>query len=207
MVRMVFIFIVGSCPANWSLVKNLVSNLALPEITILRFVLLYSHEYTHMEVRNIHTRIIDAPCSEVARLLDRLSSKDDPIWPREHWPAMKLDSGLQAGSKGGHGPIGYFVKEYVPGRKIVFQFTRPSGFNGIHELELKPYRTPQKSMIEHRILMNTTGLGTFNWLFAIRWLHDALIEDAFDKLENQFADQKTKTSWNLWVRILRYILK
>ena len=54
--------------------------------------------------------------------------------------------------------------------------------------------------------MNTKAIATLTWAFAIRWLHDALIEDAFDKVENFFTGKNNKTEWNIWVRFLREIL-
>jgi anaerobic C4-dicarboxylate transporter len=65
----------------------------------------------------------------------------------------------------------------------------------------------QQTDIKHSILMQTKGTDTFLWLFVIRWLHDALIEDAFDKVENQFSEKKKKTPWNQWVKFLRSIFK
>jgi len=44
-------------------------------------------------------------------------------------------------------------------------------------------------------------------IFAIRWLHDALLEDAFDKIENQLCNEEKKSEWTPWVRILRRIMK
>lgn len=38
--------------------------------------------------------------------------------------------------------------------------------------------------------MTTTGSASLKWAIAIRWLHDAYIEDAFDKVENQFIKDK-----------------
>jgi len=55
--------------------------------------------------------------------------------------------------------------------------------------------------------MNTTGTAIFIWSIAIHWLHNAFIEDAFDKVENRFLTEKKETEWSLWVKILRRILK
>ncbi|MEM1323749.1 MAG: hypothetical protein AAGG75_26040 [Bacteroidota bacterium] len=40
--------------------------------------------------------------------------------------------------------------------------------------------------------MQAQGTGILAWLLAVRWLHDALIEDAFDKVENHFQQQKRR---------------
>ncbi len=57
----------------------------------------------------------------------------------------------------------------------------------------------------------TPGIPTWSptivltWPLVIRWLHDALIEDAFDKTENHFLSQKKVTSWSAWVKFLRWL--
>jgi hypothetical protein len=42
---------------------------------------------------------------------------------------------------------------------------------------------------------------------AIRWLHDAYIEDAFDKVENHFSEDKKSSEWTWWVKTLRKVMK
>jgi hypothetical protein len=39
----------------------------------------------------------------------------------------------------------------------------------------------------------------------IRHLHDALIEDLFDKLEAQFRTLERPTRWNAYVRLIRFL--
>jgi hypothetical protein len=54
--------------------------------------------------------------------------------------------------------------------------------------------------------MTTSGSATLKWALAIRWLHDAYIEDAFDKVENYFTKDKKISKWSWWVKTLRKIL-
>jgi hypothetical protein len=89
-----------------------------------------------MEVLNIHERAFDAESAKVGSLIDSLSSEDDRLWPRHIWPRMKFDRPLCVGAKGGHGPIRYFVEQYIPGKSIKFRFTGPKGFDGCHTFEL-----------------------------------------------------------------------
>ncbi len=159
-----------------------------------------------MKVLNIHKRIIRQPKSDLVELLNTLSSPEDRVWPYEKWPRMKMNNGLEVGSKGGHGPIRYFIKEHVPGELIQFEFTSPKGFRGIHQLELKSLNNLETQII-HTIDMQTQGKDTLLWILIIRCLHDALIEDAFDKVENYFDHGKRKTPWSIWVKICRFILK
>ena len=155
-----------------------------------------------MKVLNIHKRIINQPKIKVVEMIKTLSTEEDKIWPTEKWPAIKFKEGLKIGAKGGHGPIKYSVEIYHPSEVIQFRFLKPKGFNGIHKFELRDL-TDKKTEIKHTIDMNTVGEGTLSWILGIRFLHNALIEDAFDKLENNFSENKKSTSWNFWVIFLR----
>lgn len=158
-----------------------------------------------MKVLNIHQREIQQPKGIIAELISTLSSKKDHVWPTEKWPAIILKNGLEKDSKGGHGPIRYFVKEYIADESIEFVFLKPTGFNGIHKFEISEI-DKNTTLIKHTIKMEVSGKGLFLWFFAVRSLHDALLEDAFDKVENHFSSEKKKTHWNFWVRILRKTL-
>jgi hypothetical protein len=158
-----------------------------------------------MKVINIHKREIQQPKTEIGKLLNTLATDNDMMLATDKWPSMKLDKGLQVGSKGGHGPIKYFVTNYQPENSITFQFNL-AGFNGFHRFDIKELET-NKTELSHVIDMTTTGSATLKWVLAIRWLHDAYIEDAFDKVENYFTKDKKSSEWNLWVRILRKIMK
>lgn len=82
-----------------------------------------------MKVINIHKRTLNQPPSKIGELLNTLSSENDKILATNKWPAMRLDNGLQIGSRGGHGQIKYFVTTYQPQQSICFQFDM-KGFNG-----------------------------------------------------------------------------
>jgi hypothetical protein len=159
-----------------------------------------------MKVTNTHQRIIQQPISAVAELFNTLASKNDLMLATDKWPAMKLDNGLTVGSKGGHGPIRYTVEAYSPGEFIQFRFSKPRGFHGFHRFDIVEV-DKQTTEIRHEIDMNTSGLALLTWPLVIRWLHDALIEDAFDKTENHFSVQKKTTHWNARVKFLRWLLK
>jgi hypothetical protein len=158
-----------------------------------------------MKVINIHKREIQQPKTELEKLFNTLATDNDMILATNKWSPMKLDKGLQVGSKGGHGPIKYFVSAYQPEKSITFQFDL-KGFNGFHKFEINQLEF-NKTEIIHIIDMTTSGLATLKWTMAIRWLHDAYIEDAFDKVENHFTNNKKRSDWNLWVRILRKVMK
>jgi hypothetical protein len=154
-----------------------------------------------MKVINVHTRIIAQPKAEIVKLFKTLASENDQMLATDKWPRMKLDRGLRVGSKGGHAMITYFVEAYDPEYFIKFRFT-VDGFNGYHQFKLQELE-PHKTALTHTIDMHTQNSATIKWLLAIRWLHDAYIEDAFDKVENQFASVQKTSKWSLWVRFLR----
>lgn len=158
-----------------------------------------------MRVLNIHKRRLNQPKSEIVELLKTLSTENDKIWPKEKWPAMRFKEGIDVGAKGGHGPIRYSVEKYSPNEIIQFRFLKPDGFNGVHKFEIKEL-PKEKTEIKHTIDMNTVGKGTIIWFLAIRSLHNALIEDAFDKLENNFSENNKTRKWSFWVKLVRRLL-
>ncbi len=159
-----------------------------------------------MKVTNIHKRVITQPKANIAELFKTLSSENDMMLATDKWSPMILDNGLSVGSKGGHGPIKYTVKDFKPDNFIQFEFTEPKGFNGFHKFEISELNN-NSTELKHIIDMNTEGLATLKWTFAIRWLHDAYIEDAFDKVENHFTTDKKNSEWTIWVKLLRKALK
>jgi hypothetical protein len=155
-----------------------------------------------LKVLNIHKRIINQPKNKVVDLINTLSTDNDKIWPKEKWPAMKFAGGIKIGAKGGHGPIKYVVEKYNSEQIIQFRFEKPEGFNGIHKFEIEPINK-NETLIKHTIEMQTAGIGTLMWVLGIRSLHNALIEDCFDKIENNFLVDKKTSEWSFWVKYLR----
>jgi hypothetical protein len=155
-----------------------------------------------MKVTNIHRRIITESKPKLATLFETLATNNDAIWPYEKWPAIRFKDGVKIGAKGGHGPIKYSIEEYSQGELIRFRFSKPQGFNGFHELYLNEISNKETEIV-HVIKMVTTISASLQWLFVIRWLHDALIEDAFDKVENHFLENKKRSKHNFWVKMLR----
>lgn len=158
-----------------------------------------------MKIINIHKREINQPKEEIVQLFKTLASENDLMLATNKWSPMQLDKGLQIGSKGGHGPIKYHAVDYNPEAFIVFEFDL-KGFNGTHQFNILEINQ-NKTELSHIIDMTTSGLSTIKWVFAIRWLHDAYIEDAFDKVENHFSPTKKRSEWSIWVKLLRKIMK
>lgn len=159
-----------------------------------------------MQVINIHKRTINQSKEAVSQLLTTLATKDDAIWPKEYWPAMRFKDGLKVGSQGGHGIIRYSVEAYTEGEYVWFKFSKPIGFLGHHGFKVNEIAKDVTEII-HKIDMKIAGLDTLKWVFVIRWLHDALTEDALDKIENHFSSNKKRTRWSFWVKFWRFIFK
>ncbi len=157
-------------------------------------------------VRNVHERVIPAGVVEVGRMIDTLGSAGDVVWPHERWPPMKLDRPLQVGAAGGHGPIRYRVESYEPGRKVRFRFLSPEGFVGTHGLDVED-AGEGACILRHVIEMRTAGMAVLNWSLIIRPLHDALLEDAMDKVEGAFRGAKPPRAWTRRVVFLRWLVR
>jgi hypothetical protein len=159
-----------------------------------------------VRVVNIHERILDASAERVGQLIDSLASADDRLWPHDRWPAMCFDRPLGVGAVGGHGPIGYVVESYAPGRGVRFLFTKPEGFVGIHRFETEPIG-PTKTKLRHVIDMQTNGKAALAWAIAIRPLHDALLEDLLDRAERATGAKPPARKWSRWVRVIRWAMR
>lgn len=157
-----------------------------------------------MKVINIHSRLINQPIAKVAELFSTLSSKNDMMLATDKWSPMILDNGLNVGSKGGHGRLKYTVQEYTPGKSIIFQFDQ-KGFDGFHKFEITQVNA-NMTLLEHTVQMNAAGSGILIWSLAIRFLHDAYVEDSFDKVENHFTEDKKHSKWSWWVILLRKLI-
>ena len=157
-------------------------------------------------VVNIHERVIPASVDAVGRMIDTLGSSGDGVWPHDRWPAMKLDRPLQVGATGGHGPIRYRVETYEPGRKARFRFLSPEGFDGTHGFDVEDV-LGGASKLRHTIEMKTAGIAVLNWFLVIRPLHDALMEDALDKVEGTFCDVGPPKAWSRRVVLLRWLVR
>lgn len=137
-------------------------------------------------VVNVHEREYHVPSTEVAALVATLSSKDDRLWPHEHWPRMRLDPGLTPGASGGHGPIRYQVESVDPARRVVFRFTGPPGFHGWHAFDVIKLKE-NATLLRHELRIRPRGWARLTWPLFFRPLHDALIEEALDKAARELG--------------------
>jgi hypothetical protein len=160
---------------------------------------------TGRRIENVHERTLAAPAAAVGGLVDSLSSSDDRLWPNRRWPAMRLDRGLEIGSDGGHGPVRYEVARHQPGRLVAFAFTAKFPIAGEHRVEVLPGLGDTTSL-RHTLEGRPQGWLRVGWPLCFRWLHDALIEDAFDRAEAQVAGEEWRPrDLPVHVRALRWL--
>jgi hypothetical protein len=153
-----------------------------------------------IKMRNVHERTIAAPASRVGALLDTLASVDDRFWPHENWPRVKFDLPLRVGITGGHGTGPYTVSSYAPGQHIRFEFG--GGRQGFHEFTVQEV-DDTTCLLRHATAGKLTFKSAWRWYVLIRPLHNALIEDLFDKVESQAANLAQPQVWGARVQRLR----
>ncbi len=146
------------------------------------------------------------PLSKIAEILETLSTKQDLLWPEENWTPMILDNGLCVDSRGGHGIIKYYVTKYEYGKIVEFCFVEPEEFKGAHRFELsKP--SDNRTKIKHTIDVQFNLKGLILWYLIVKWLHDALLEDCLDKVENNLENTNAKTPHNFWLKFLQKVFR
>lgn len=158
-----------------------------------------------MKIINVHERVFEAPAAAIGELLDGLSSAQDRLWPRDRWPAMRLDAALGLGASGGHGPIRYSVSEYEPGRRVCFAFTAPRGFAGTHRFEVEAV-DEASARLRHVVEMEARWPASLSWPLVFRPLHDSLLEDCLDAAARGLGDVPRDAAWSLRTRLLRLVL-
>lgn len=138
-------------------------------------------------MKNVHERLVNGSPEDVWALVETLATREDRLWPRDVWPAMELDRGLVVGSRGGHDDVRYCVESVTPGRSVVFRFEPPTGLDGIHRFDLEP--AGHATTIRHTIDATPTGSMRAVWPVMVRWIHDAVVEDAFDNAQAALVNE------------------
>jgi hypothetical protein len=158
-------------------------------------------------VLNIHERVLPVSLDTVAPLLDSLGSGRDRLWPIDRWPPMLLDRGLAPGSRGWHTQIRYRLATYLPGRRVEFQFEPMAHlphFAGRHVFEA--FQRGELTVMRHTLDVEVDFRTWVRWKLGIERLHDAVIEDAFDRAEVQaHLPRPHRSRWSLYVRFLRWL--
>ncbi|MBB5955735.1 hypothetical protein FHS29_002316 [Saccharothrix tamanrassetensis] len=143
-------------------------------------------------IRNVHERQVPGD-GWVDRVVE--------LWPSDRWPPLVLDRPLGVGADGGHGFVRYRCTAHEPGRRVEFAFAPSLGVVGTHVLEVVP------GGVRHVLTGHPNGWMRLWWPLAVRWLHDALIEDLFDNIAVAAAQRVRPARWSAWVRLLRAVAR
>jgi hypothetical protein len=151
-------------------------------------------------VRNVHERLVGAPVEEVGPLLDLLGGPDDLLWPNPEWPPMVLDRPVAVGAAGGHMGLRYRVTRHEPGRLVEFTADPGQGLEGTHTFVAEP-ASPSATRLRHDLDARASGPMRLLWPVAVRWLHDAAVEEILDWAERAVGRDPARPA--PWVRLLR----
>lgn len=158
-------------------------------------------------ILNIHERRIPVTALAAGPLLESLASPEDRLWPNEIWPPMVLAHGLSVGSSGGHRATRYRVSAHVPGHRVEFTFDAMRHlrlFRGRHWFEI--IDDDDAIFLRHTIDVRTCPRTWAYWKIFVEPVHDAVIEDAFDKAErNLGVTDPRRSRWPVRVRLLRWL--
>ena len=157
-------------------------------------------------MESIHERILNCPISKAADLIDSFSQRNASLWPSSLWPRGEFNQPLSVGAEGSHGGTRYQVSSYSPGRSIEFEFIHPKSYKGFHRFDLLELG-PESTLIRHVVNIKARWIDRIMWRVFISWVHDALIEDAFDEAERTAVGSLTKPKkWPVRVYIYRHLL-
>jgi hypothetical protein len=156
-------------------------------------------------VRNVHERVVPAPIEQVGPLLDKIGGPDDVLWPTPGWQPMVLDRPVAVAAAGGHGSIRYRVTGYEPSRRVEFTFAPEMGIDGVHTFTADP-AGPDRTLLRHVAEGRLSGAMRLAWPLAIRWAHDAVLEELLDNAERAVGVEPARPyRRSAWVRLLRAI--
>lgn len=157
-------------------------------------------------VLNVHERVLPVPVDEAGSLLDRLGGENDPLWPAPAWGSMRLDGPLGVGAAAEHGssrsPIRYRVTAHRSERLVEFTFAPGMGIDGTHTFLVEPVDDLQ-CVLRHELRARLSGRMLLGWPLAVRWMHDAVLEDLLDRAEIALGVGPARPArWSPWVRLL-----
>lgn len=153
-------------------------------------------------IHNVHQREYPVSRQTMGELVDRITGADSPLWPVDAWPPVLFDRPLSTGATGGHADIRYTCTAYRPRELAEFTFI-PGPLRGTHTFEVLDGPTPDSCVLRHVISARPHGLGHLLWPLAVRWLHDALLEDLLDRAADSVGHPPARRAkWSPWVRIM-----
>jgi hypothetical protein len=160
-------------------------------------------------ISNKHARIIRHTHNSPNAVIDTILQEDGILWPKHFWPRDSLDTQVFIGARGSHGKLLYKVTEHEKGKRVRFEFTSPTPYKGHHTFQLRDCGEG-KLWLLHEVECSTNLVHFFLWKLLFQWVHNALIEDAFDCAENYLSTTvkapPVRTPWRWHVIPLRYFI-
>jgi hypothetical protein len=157
---------------------------------------------------NVHQRTLPVSARRIGQLVDEAAKRDSPLWPSDNWPPMILDRPLGVGAEGGHGMVRYACSAYQPGRLVEFTFVPGFMLRGTHTFEILDASQGDGCVLRHVLSVHPRDVACwFGFHLAVRWLHNALMEDLLDRAATVVGHPPAKSAhWSVWVRLLRAYL-
>ncbi len=163
-----------------------------------------------MKVRSEHERVMTGSIKQVADIVKTYGSSNDRMHPHELWPKTQMegpDGPPVVGRIAQRAAVRFVMTSYEIGPRVHYswKFLEPAGFEGYHQADVHEIGNG-KLLFKTFIDMETRGLkATLLWLFVMRFLHHAVVEDCFDKIERQLGGSPPGHRWSVWVKVLRRI--
>lgn len=157
-------------------------------------------------VTSVHVRYVACAPDRAGALLARFDEAASPCWPHRHWPRDAFDGPMRVGATGGHGATRYRVEQYRPGHGVVFRFTAPERYEGIHGF-LIAADGQGRTAITHFTHLRLSNYHRLMWHVCVRWVHDALIGDLLDGMESHLTGAVARPRrWKWRVHVIRHTL-
>ncbi len=154
---------------------------------------------------NIHERSYPGhTAAQLGALLDSVGGPKDRIWTQTgNYPPMRMDGPASELPAGGHGLVRYTTVAHEPGRSVTWRFDDVVGIDGTHRLEVLTGNDDGGPVLRHTIEGRMTGSMRLAWPLAVRWLHDACLEEVLDQAGAALTGRPAEPprhGW--WVRFL-----
>src|SRR5713226_3693983 len=163
-----------------------------------------------MKILCVHEREMHGSIEQVGEIVKTHGSSIDRMYPHELWPKTQMegsDGPPEVGRIANRGALRFIMTSFEIGIKVHYswKFIEPAGFDGYHQTDVED-RGNGKLLFKTFVEMETRGLkATLLWLFVMRPLHNAIVEDCFDKIERQLGLSPKGHKWSLWVKTLRRV--
>ena len=118
---------------------------------------------------------------------------------------MRRSGELRVGAACHHDYVRYTVAEYVPGRRVWFDFTEID-LRGGHGFDVS--EEGGATRLRHTLRGRPRRSMRVMWPLVVRPIHDALVEDLLDNAERELTGTVAAPHrYSRWVRLLRAAIK